>query len=67
MGLPKDERHFTGSVGTGTGGVRDRYTPELDRIAKARSATQLNGEAAAGKPSRLARIRLFRRRLLWEL
>lgn len=58
---PKDSRH-TG----GTGGVLGGYTPELGSIAQAKYATQLDGEAAAGKPGRLARIRRLLRRLLWE-
>ena len=66
MGFPKDDRHVTGSVGGSTGGVREGYKPEHDSLARAKYASQLEGEAATAKPGRLARIRRALRRLLWE-
>jgi hypothetical protein len=59
----KDDRHATGFGGPGTGGIREGYTPELDSLAEAKYAAELDREATSARKPRLGRIRRVLRRL----
>jgi hypothetical protein len=65
-GRPPGGGWHTGSLDAGTGGVRDGYKPNLGSVAQAEYNEELDEVAAAAKKGRIARIRRFLRRLLWE-
>ena len=62
---PRDSRH-QGTLTPHTGGPLGGYKPELGSSAQAEYAAKLEHEAAAGKQSRLVRIRRLLRRIFWE-